>query len=152
MRRSTNFFVPWKKSGRLEKSWKQGRRNRKSADSRSKNARKADKVLVVEQRESQTAKRKWSSRHRRSQKMTETLANDQEMFESLKTQLQESEAKNRKREAADIQKKMLALEQSFLSYEALQNARSEEQRGQKGGRPRKTSEESFHKKRVLGLP
>lgn len=39
-------------------------------------------------------------------KMTETLANDQEMFESLKTQLQESEAKQ-KREAADIQKKCL---------------------------------------------
>ena len=30
-------------------------------------------------------------------KMTETLANDQEMFESLKTQLQESEAKQKKR-------------------------------------------------------
>lgn len=68
--------------------------------------------------------------------MTETLANDQEMFESLKTQLQEVEA-IKKREAADLQKKMLALEQSFPSYEALQNARSEEQRGQKGvGRPR----------------
>lgn len=36
--------------------------------------------------------------------MTETLANDQEMFESLKTQLQEVEAEQ-KREAADIQKK-----------------------------------------------
>ncbi len=79
-------------------------------------------------------------------KMTETLANDQEMFESLKTQLQESEAKQ-KREAADIQKKMLALEQSFPSYEALQNARSEEQQAKKVWEDLgKTSEESFHKK------
>ena len=62
--------------------------------------------------------------------MTETLANDQEMFETLKTQQQEAEAKQ-KREAADIQKKMLALEQSFPSYEALQNARSEEQQAKK---------------------
>lgn len=39
--------------------------------------------------------------------MEETLTNNQEMFETLKTQLQEVEAEQ-KREAADIQKKMLA--------------------------------------------
>jgi DNA repair protein SbcC/Rad50 len=81
-------------------------------------------------------------------KMTETLANDQEMFETLKTQQQEAEAKQ-KREAADIQKKMLALEQSFPSYEALQNARSEEQQAKKVWEDLgKISEESFHKKKA----
>ena len=42
---------------------------------------------------------------------------------------------------------MLALEQSFPSYEALQNARSEEQQAKKVWEDLgKTSEESFHKK------
>ena len=109
------------------------------------NARKADKVLVAEQqnlRQQQAVEQSIQA----IAKMTETLANDQEMFETLKTQQQEAEAKQ-KREAADIQKKMLALEQSFPSYEALQNARSEEQQAKKVWEDlRKTSEESFHKK------
>lgn len=111
------------------------------------NALKADKVLVAEQqnlRQQQTVEQSVQA----IAKMTETLANDQEMFESLKTQLQESEAKQ-KREAADIQKKMLALEQSFPSYEALQNARSEEQQAKKVWEDLgKASEESFHKKKA----
>lgn len=109
------------------------------------NARKADKVLVAEQQNLRQQQEVEQSAQAIA-KMTETLANDQEMFESLKTQLQESEAKQ-KREAADIQKKMLALEQSFPSYEALQNARSEEQQAKKVWEELgKTSEESFHKK------
>ena len=110
------------------------------------NARKADKVLVAEQQNLRQQQEVEQSAQAIA-KMTETLANDQEMFESLKTQLQEAEAKQ-KREAADIQKKMLALEQSFPSYEALQNARSEEQQAKKVWEDlRKTSEESFHKKK-----
>ena len=109
------------------------------------NARKADKVLVAEQqnlRQQQAVEQSVQA----IAKMEETLANDQEMFETLKTQLQEAEAEQ-KREAADIQKKMLALEQSFPSYEALQNARSEEQQAKKAWEDiEKTSEESFHKK------
>lgn len=109
------------------------------------NARKADKVLVAEQqnlRQQQAVEQSAQA----IAKMGETLADDQEMFETLKTQLQEAEAKQ-KREAADIQKKMLALEQSFPSYEALQNARSEEQQAKKVWEDLgKTSEESFHKK------
>lgn len=109
------------------------------------NARKADKVLVAEQqnlRQQQAVEQSAQT----IAKMGETLADDQEMFETLKTQLQEAEAKQ-KREAADTQKKMLALEQSFPSYEALQNARSEEQQAKKVWEDlRKTSEESFHKK------
>ena len=109
------------------------------------NARKADKVLVAEQqnlRQQQAVEQSAQA----IAKMAETLADDQEMFETLKTQLQEAEAKQ-KREAADTQKKMLALEQSFPSYEALQNARSEEQQAKKVWEDlRKTSEESFHKK------
>lgn len=109
------------------------------------NARKADKVLVAEQqnlRQQQAVEQSAQA----IAKMTETLADDQEMFETLKTQLQEAEAKQ-KREAADTQKKMLALEQSFPSYEALQNARSEEQQAKKVWEDLgKTSEESFHKK------
>ena len=109
------------------------------------NARKADKVLVAEQqnlRQQQAVEQSAQA----IAKMGETLADDQEMFETLKTQLQEAEAKQ-KREAADTQKKMLALEQSFPSYEALQNARSEEQQAKKVWEDlRKTSEESFHKK------
>ena len=109
------------------------------------NARKADKVLVAEQQNLRQQQELEQSAQAIA-KMGETLANDQEMFESLKTQQQEAEAKQ-KREAADIQKKMLALEQSFPSYEALQNARSEEQQAKKVWEDlRKTSEESFHKK------
>lgn len=111
------------------------------------NARKADKVLVAEQqnlRQQQAVEQSAQA----IAKMTETLANDQEMFETLKTQQQEAEAEQ-KREAADIQKKMLALEQSFPSYEALQNARSEEQQAKKVWEDLgKTSEESFHKKKA----
>ncbi len=111
------------------------------------NARKADKVLVAEQQNLRKQQEVEQSAQAIA-KMTETLANDQEMFESLKTQLQEAEAKQ-KREAADIQKKMLALEQSFPSYEALQNARSEEQQAKKVWEDLgKTSEESFHKKKA----
>ena len=108
-------------------------------------ALKADKVLVAEQqnlRQQQAVEQSVQA----IAKMEETLANNQEMFETLKTQLQEVEAEQ-KREAADIQKKMLALEQSFPSYEALQNARSEEQQAKKVWEDLgKTSEESFHKK------
>ena len=111
------------------------------------NARKADKVLVAEQQNLRQQQEVEQSAQAIA-KMTETLANDQEMFETLKTQLQEAEAKQ-KREAADIQKKMLALEQSFPSYEALQNARSEEQQAKKVWEDLgKTSEESFHKKKA----
>ena len=111
------------------------------------NARKADKVLVAEQQNLRQQQEVEQSAQAIA-KMTETLANDQEMFESLKTQLQEVEAKQ-KREAADIQKKMLALEQSFPSYEALQNARSEEQQAKKVWEDLgKISEESFHKKKA----
>lgn len=109
------------------------------------NALKADKVLVAEQqnlRQQQAVEQSAQA----IEKMEETLTNNQEMFETLKTQLQEAEAEQ-KREAADIQKKMLALEQSFPSYEALQNARSEEQQAKKAWEDiEKTSEESFHKK------
>ena len=109
------------------------------------NALKADKVLVAEQQNLRQQQEVEQSAQAIA-KMTETLANDQEMFESLKTQLQEVEA-IKKREAADLQKKMLALEQSFPSYEALQNARSEEQQAKKVWEDLgKTSEESFHKK------
>ena len=109
------------------------------------NALKADKVLVAEQ-QNLGQQQEVEQSAQAIAKMTETLANDQEMFETLKTQLQEAEAEQ-KREAADIQKKMLALEQSFPSYEALQNARSEEQQAKKAWEDiEKTSEESFHKK------
>ena len=111
------------------------------------NALKADKVLVAEQqnlRQQQAVEQSVQA----IAKMGETLADDQELFETLKTQLQEVEAEQ-KREAADTQKKMLALEQSFPSYEALQNARSEEQQAKKVWEDlRKTSEESFHKKKA----
>lgn len=111
------------------------------------NALKADKVLVAEQQNLRQQQEVEQSAQAIA-KMTETLANNQEMFETLKTQQQEAEAEQ-KREAADIQKKMLALEQSFPSYEALQNARSEEQQAQKVWEDLgKTSEESFHKKKA----
>lgn len=109
------------------------------------NARKADKVLVAEQQNLRQQQAVEQSAQAIAQ-MEETLTNNQEMFETLKTQLQEAEAKQ-KREAADIQKKMLALEQSFPSYEALQNARSEEQQAKRVWEDLgKTSEESFRKK------
>lgn len=109
------------------------------------NARKADKVLVAEQQNLRQQQEVEQSAQAIA-KMTETLADDKEMFETLKTQQQEAEAKQ-KREAADIQKKMLALEQSFPSYEALQNARSEEQQAKRVWEDLgKTSEESFRKK------
>lgn len=109
------------------------------------NARKADKVLVAEQQNLRQQQEVEQSAQAIA-KMTETLANNQEMFETLKTQQQEAEAEQ-KREAADIQKKMLALEQSFPSYEALQNARSEEQQAKRVWEDLgKTSEESFRKK------
>ena len=109
------------------------------------NARKADKVLVAEQQNLRQQHAVEQSAQAIA-KMGETLADDQEMFETLKTQLQEVEAEQ-KREAADIQKKMLALEQSFPSYEALQNARSEEQQAKRVWEDLgKTSEESFRKK------
>ena len=112
------------------------------------NALKADKVLVAEQQKLRQQQEVEQSAQA-IEKMRETLANDQEMFETLKTQLQEVEAEQ-KREAADIQKKMLALEQSFPSYEALQNARSEEQQAKKVWEDiEKTSEESFHKKEAV---
>lgn len=111
------------------------------------NAQKADKVLVAEQQNLRQQQEVEQSAQAIA-KMGETLADNQEMFETLKTQLQEAEAKQ-KREAADIQKKMLALEQSFPSYEALQNARSEEQQAKKVWEDLgKTSEESFHKKKA----
>lgn len=111
------------------------------------NALKADKVLVAEQQNLRQQQEVEQSAQAIA-KMTETLADDQEMFETLKTQLQEAEAEQ-KREAADIQKKMLALEQSFPSYEALQNARSEEQQAKKVWEDLgKISEESFHKKKA----
>ena len=111
------------------------------------NARKADKVLVAEQQNLRQQQEVEQSAQAIA-KMIETLANNQEMFETLKTQQQEAEAKQ-KREAADIQKKMLALEQSFPSYEALQNARSEEQQAKKVWEDLgKISEESFHKKKA----
>ena len=111
------------------------------------NALKADKVLVAEQQNLRQQQEVEQSAQAIA-KMTETLANNQEMFETLKTQQQVAEAKQ-KREAADIQKKMLALEQSFPSYEALQNARSEEQQAKKVWEDLgKTSEESFHKKKA----
>lgn len=109
------------------------------------NALKADKVLVAEQQNLRQQQEVEQSAQAIA-KMEETLTNNQEMFETLKTQQQEAEAEQ-KREAADTQKKMLALEQSFPSYEALQNARSEEQQAKKVWEDlRKTSEESFHKK------
>lgn len=108
------------------------------------NARKADKVLVAEQQNLRQQQEVEQSAQAIA-KMEETLTNDQEMFETLKTQQQEAEAEQ-KREAADTQKKMLALEQSFPSYEALQNARAEEQQAKKVWEDLgKTSEESFHK-------
>lgn len=111
------------------------------------NALKADKVLVAEQQNLRQQQEVEQSAQAIA-KMTETLTNNQEMFETLKTQLQEVEAEQ-KREAADIQKKMLALEQSFPSYEALQNARSEEQQAKKVWEDLgKISEESFHKKKA----
>ena len=139
------LFVSLEKIRRTGKELEARQAESKERRQQIENARKADKVLVAEQQNLRQQQEVEQSAQAIA-KMTETLANDQEMFESLKTQLQEVEAKQ-KREAADTQKKMLALEQSFPSYEALQNARSEEQQAKKVWEDLgKTSEESFHKK------
>lgn len=139
------LFVSLEKIRRTGKELEARQAESKERRQQIENARKADKVLVAEQqnlRQQQAVEQSAQA----IAKMTETLADHQEMFETLKTQLQEAEAKQ-KREAADTQKKMLALEQSFPSYEALQNARSEEQQAKKVWEDLgKTSEESFHKK------
>ena len=139
------LFVSLEKIRRTGKELEARQAESKERRQQIENARKADKVLVAEQQNLRQQQEVEQSAQAIA-KMTETLANDQEMFETLKTQQQEAEAKQ-KREAADIQKKMLALEQSFPSYEALQNARSEEQQAKKVWEDLgKTSEESFHKK------
>ena len=139
------LFVSLKKIRQTGKELEARQAESKERRQQIENARKADKVLVAEQQNLRQQQEVEQSAQAIA-KMTETLANDQEMFESLKTQLQEVEA-IKKREAADLQKKMLALEQSFPSYEALQNARSEEQQAKKVWEDLgKTSEESFHKK------
>lgn len=139
------LFVSLEKIGQTGKELEARQAESKERRQQIENARKADKVLVAEQQNLRQQQEVEQSAQAIA-KMTETLANDQEVFETLKTQLQEAEAKQ-KREAADIQKKMLALEQSFPSYEALQNARSEEQQAKKVWEDLgKTSEESFHKK------
>lgn len=139
------LFVSLEKIRRTGKELEARQAESKERRQQIENARKADKVLVAEQqnlRQQQAVEQSAQA----IAKMEETLTNNQEMFETLKTQLQEAEAKQ-KREAADTQKKMLALEQSFPSYEALQNARSEEQQAKKVWEDLgKTSEESFHKK------
>ena len=139
------LFVSLEKIRRTGKELEARQAESKERRQQIENARKADKVLVAEQqnlRQQQAVEQSAQA----IAKMTETLADHQEMFETLKTQLQEAEAKQ-KREAADTQKKMLALEQSFPSYEALQNARSEEQQAKMVWEDLgKTSEESFHKK------
>ena len=141
------LFVSLEKIRRTGKELEARQAESKERRQQIENARKADKVLVAEQqnlRQQQEVEQSVQA----IAKMGETLADDQEMFETLKTQLQEVEAEQ-KREAADIQKKMLALEQSFPSYEALQNARSEEQQAKKVWEDLgKTSEESFHKKKA----
>lgn len=141
------LFVSLKKIRQTGKELEARQAESKERRQQIENARKADKVLVAEQQNLRQQQEVEQSAQAIA-KMTETLANDQEMFESLKTQLQEVEA-IKKREAADLQKKMLALEQSFPSYEALQNARSEEQQAKKVWEDLgKTSEESFHKKKA----
>ena len=139
------LFVSLEKIRRTGKELEARQAESKERRQQIENARKADKVLVAEQQNLRQQQEVEQSAQAIA-KMTETLADHQEMFETLKTQLQEAEAKQ-KREAADTQKKMLALEQSFPSYEALQNARSEEQQAKKVWEDLgKTSEESFHKK------
>ena len=139
------LFVSLEKIRRTGKELEARQAESKERRQQIENARKADKVLVAEQQNLRQQQAVEPSAPAIA-KMTETLADHQEMFETLKTQLQEAEAKQ-KREAADTQKKMLALEQSFPSYEALQNARSEEQQAKKVWEDLgKTSEESFHKK------
>ena len=141
------LFVSLEKIRRTGKELEARQAESKERRKQIENARKADKVLVAEQQNLRQQQEVEQSAQAIA-KMTETLANDQEMFETLKTQQQEAEAKQ-KREAADIQKKMLALEQSFPSYEALQNARSEEQQAKKVWEDLgKISEESFHKKKA----
>lgn len=141
------LFVSLKKIRQTGKELEARQAESKERRQQIENALKADKVLVAEQQNLRQQQEVEQSAQAIA-KMTETLANNQEMFETLKTQQQEAEAKQ-KREAADIQKKMLALEQSFPSYEALQNARSEEQQAKKVWEDLgKTSEESFHKKKA----
>lgn len=141
------LFVSLEKIRRTGKELEARQAESKERRQQIENARKADKVLVAEQQNLRQQQEVEQSAQAIA-KMTETLANDQEMFETLKTQQQEAEAEQ-KREAADIQKKMLALEQSFPSYEALQNARSEEQQAKKVWEDLgKISEESFHKKKA----
>ena len=141
------LFVSLEKIRRTGKELEARQAESKERRQQIENARKADKVLVAEQQNLRQQQEVEQSAQAIA-KMTEPLANDQEMFETLKTQQQEAEAKQ-KREAADIQKKMLALEQSFPSYEALQNARSEEQQAKKVWEDLgKISEESFHKKKA----
>ena len=141
------LFVSLEKIRRTGKELEARQAESKERRQQIENALKADKVLVAEQQNLRQQQEVEQSAQAIA-KMTETLANDQEMFETLKTQQQEAEAKQ-KREAADIQKKMLALEQSFPSYEALQNARSEEQQAKKVWEDLgKISEESFHKKKA----
>lgn len=141
------LFVSLEKIRQTGKELKARQAESKERRQQIENARKADKVLVAEQQNLRQQQEVEQSAQAIA-KMTETLANNQEMFETLKTQQQEAEAKQ-KREAADIQKKMLALEQSFPSYEALQNARSKEQQAKKVWEDLgKTSEESFHKKKA----
>ena len=141
------LFVSLEKIRRTGKELEARQAESKERRQQIENARKADKVLVAEQQNLRQQQEVEQSAQAIA-KMTETLADHQEMFETLKTQLQEAEAKQ-KREAADTQKKMLALEQSFPSYEALQNARSEEQQAKKVWEDLgKTSEESFHKKKA----
>lgn len=98
------------------------------------NARKADKVLVAEQQNLRQQQEVEQSAQAIA-KMTETLANDQEMFESLKTQLAGGRG-NKEKRSGDLQKKSLQLEQSFR----LRGTAECEVRGaagQKGvGRPR----------------
>ena len=144
---TNKLFVSLEKTRQTGKELEARQAESKERRQQIENARKADKVLVAEQQNLRQQQEVEQSAQAIA-KMTETLANDQEMFETLKTQQQEAEAKQ-KREAADIQKKMLALEQSFPSYEALQNARSEEQQAKKVWEDLgKISEESFHKKKA----
>lgn len=88
-------------------------------------ALKADKVLAVEQqklRQEQALKQSAQA----IAKMEETLLRDQEKLETLRMKLQEAE-EQQKKETSDTQKKMITLEQSFPSYEILQNALQEAQ-------------------------
>jgi len=88
-------------------------------------ALKADKVLAVEQQKLRQEQALRQSAQAIA-KMEETLLRDQEKLETLRMKLQEAE-EQQKKETSDTQKKMLTLEQSFPSYEILQNALQEAQ-------------------------